>query len=127
MDNKRKHPRITFSVDDGIVARFLVNGGNSDLQTAYVLNLSEGGLFFILRNDQSDLVKEGDDLRFVEIKKWRTAHFLVNIHADVIWFGDMPEHHTVGIGCQFKEISDKNRKNIRDLVGERLGQGMELR
>ncbi|MEJ2054231.1 MAG: PilZ domain-containing protein [Calditrichaceae bacterium] len=104
----------------------MITGGNTDLQTAYVLNLSEGGLFFTLRNDQSQLIKKGDFLRFVEIKKWRTIQFLVNIHADVVWCGNIPEQSIIGIGCQFKEISERNRKNIKDLVGERISQGMEL-
>lgn len=126
MKNQRKYPRVSFSVTDGIVARFLLSRDSTDLQTAYILNLSEGGLYFTLRNDQSTLVKTGDDLRFVEIKKWRTSHFLVNIQADVVWKGDIPEQNCVGVGCKFRNISDKNLKNIKELVGERIIQGMEM-
>ena len=126
MDNKRKHPRVSFSVSDGIVARFLVSEETNDLQTAYVLNLSEGGLFFTLRKDQDNLIREGDNLRFVEIKKWRTDHFRVNIQADVIWRGDIPDYDSIGIGCKFRDISDKNLQNIKDLVGDRIIDGMEM-
>lgn len=126
MDNKRKHPRVSFSVSDGIVARFLVTEESSDLQTAYILNLSEGGLFFTLRKDQDNLIKEGDYLRFVEIKKWRTSHFLVNIQADVVWRGDIPDYNSIGIGCKFRNVSDKNLQNIKTLVGERIVDGMEM-
>jgi hypothetical protein len=126
MDNKREHPRASFSVSDGIVARFLMHEDNDDLKTAYILNLSEGGLFFTLRKDQTDLVKEGDNLRFVEIKKWRTSHFLVNIQADVVWQGDIPDYDSIGIGCKFRKISDKNLQNIKDLVGEKLQQNPEI-
>ena len=126
MDNKRKHPRVLFSISDGIVARFLVSEEIDDLKTAYILNLSEGGLFFTLRKDQNNLLKKGDDLRFVEIKKWRTDHFLVNIQADVVWQGDIPDYDGIGIGCKFRDISEKNLENIKTLVGERIQQGMEL-
>jgi hypothetical protein len=124
-ENKREHPRISFSVSDGIVARFLSSEDNHELQTAYVLNLSEGGLFFTLRKDQCNLIKEGDNLRFVEIKKWRTSHFLVNIQANVIWQGNIPEYKSIGIGCKFNNISDKNLQNIKELVGERLQLGID--
>lgn len=126
MDNKRKHPRVSFSVSDGIVARFLVSEETDDLQTAYILNLSEGGLFFTLRKDQNNLIKKGDHLRFVEIKKWRTSHFLVNIQADVVWRGDIPDYDSIGIGCKFRDVSNKSLQNIKDLVGERIIEGMEL-
>lgn len=119
-ENKREHPRVSFTVSDGIVARFLASENIHELQTAYVLNLSEGGLFFTLRKDQSNLLKEGDNLRFVEIKKWRTSHFLVNIQANVVWQGNVPGYESIGIGCKFSNISEKNLQNIKDLVGERI-------
>jgi len=124
-ENKREHPRVSFTVSDGIVARFWASEENDELQTAYILNLSEGGLFFTLRKDQSNLIKEGDKLRFVEIKKWRTSHFLVNIQADVVWHGNMPEYEGVGIGCKFNNISDKNLQNIKELVGVKIQQRIE--
>lgn len=126
MDNKRKHPRVSFSVSDGIVARFLMQEESDDLKTAYILNLSEGGLFFALRKDQTNLIKEGDNLRFVEIKKWRRSHFLVNIQADVVWQGNIPDYESIGVGCKFRDISDKNLQNIKELVDERLQQSMEM-
>lgn len=124
-ENKREHPRVSFSVSDGIVARFLASEDNHELQTAYILNLSEGGLFFTLRKDQCNLLKEGDNLRFVEIKKWRTSHFLVNIQANVVWQGNMPEYESIGIGCKFSNISDKNLQNIKELVGERINLAVD--
>ncbi len=126
LDNNRKHPRVSFTVSDGIVARFLASDESHDLQTAYILNLSEGGLFFTLRKDQSNLIKEGDNLRFVEIKKWRTSHFLVNIQANVVWQGNIPDYESVGIGCKFNNISEKNLQNIKELVGEKIKQGIEI-
>jgi len=124
-ENQRKYPRVSFTVSDGIVARFLASENNHELQTAYILNLSEGGLFFTLRKDQSNLIREGDNLRFVEIKKWRTHHFLVNIQANVVWQGNIPDYDSVGIGCKFNNISDKNLQNIKELVGQRVQQNFE--
>ena len=124
-ENKREHPRVYFTVSDGIVARFFSSDDHQELQTAYILNLSEGGLFFTLRKDQNNLIKEGDNLRFVEIKKWRTNHFLVNIQANVVWQGNIPDYDSIGIGCKFSNISDKNLQNIKELVGERIPQKIE--
>ena len=126
LENTRKHPRVSFTVSDGIVARFLASDESHELQTAYVLNLSEGGLFFTLRKDQSNLIKAGDNLRFVEIKKWRTNHFLVNIQANVVWQGNIPDYDSIGIGCKFSNISEKNLQNIRELVGKRIQKGIGI-
>lgn len=125
-ENKREYPRVSFTVSDGIVARFLASEDNHELQTAYVLNLSEGGLFFTLRKDQSNLIKEGDNLRFVEIKKWRTNHFLVNIQANVVWQGTIPDYDSIGIGCKFNNISEKNMQNIKELVSQRIQQNFGI-
>ena len=123
-ENKREHPRVSFTVSDGIVARFLASEDNHELQTAYILNLSEGGLFFTMRKDQSNMIKEGDSLRFVEIKKWRTNHFLVNIQANVVWQGNIPDYDSIGIGCKFNNISDKNLQNIKELVSKKIQPGI---
>jgi hypothetical protein len=118
--DRRKFPRVVFSVSEGVIGKFFISSKKNDIWTAYILNLSEDGLFFTLRSDQRTLIKKDDILNFISIKMWGNVQSLVNIQMRVMWTGWQEEGDNIGIGCKFIEISDTSKKSISKLIEQKL-------
>ena len=114
--NKRKHERITYCIDDGIVGSFAIPAVQKEAITAYILNLSKGGLHFTLRKEDIGKLKEGDQLFFMEIKKWASFRYLVNIDAEIKWIDDDHSFPNIGLGCQFLKISQTSKEHISEFL-----------
>lgn len=116
INEKREFKRTFFTVEDGMVGTFTFPGIQKEALTAYIFNLSIGGIFFTIRNDQNGKLKEGNHLIFMEIKQWTSLKTLVNIDAKIKWIRKDPLSQKVGIGCEFLNIPDTSKKQIRKFI-----------
>ena len=112
LKDKRKNPRIIFSLDDGIVGSLIVPHVHKKPITAYILNLSLGGIYFTLRSDQSKDLNKGDIFSLTEIKQWGSENFVLNIDAEIKWKLDNKEMQYISLGCEFKKIPDTSKQNL---------------
>ena len=58
-EERRQNGRALFTIENGILASFIIPGIKTKTMTAYVLNLSTGGIFFTMRKEEiSKIAKE---------------------------------------------------------------------
>ena len=114
--NRRKHTRAIFSIDDDITGIFSVPGGNNHSFTAHILNLSEGGIQITMNRKDQKKISEKEKIVLLQIKGPDPLRFLVNIDAQVKWMlsHEMLEH--VGAGCEFINISQTSCEQIATFV-----------
>ncbi len=118
MKEKRKHKRVYFSLDED----FCVEIEGKVSFKARLLSLSEGGLSFFLPLDKSEYF-EKDDIIFLNYLKNRSG-FLIKTPVSLSVRHVMREE-TVGkviVGCQFLDLSEKDRAKIKKLIEEKSQQ-----
>lgn len=118
---RREFKRALFSIEDGVVGILSVPELQKKPITAYLLNLSVGGMYFTLRTDERNKIKKGDHLVLVQIKGSTSLKFLVNIDAEIRWILNYENFEHVGIGCQFLNIPDSSRDQIGKFVDSWYG------
>ncbi len=115
-DNRRRYRRILFTIEDKINGTFSIPGGESRPISVKILNLGEGGIHFVVNPKDNDKIKTGAKLILLQIEGPDPLRYLVNIDAEVKWVlnHDIMEH--VGVGCEFLNISENSRLQIRSFV-----------
>ncbi len=111
---RRKNKRIFFTNEDGIKGVFKFTDKESI--TANIMNLSSGGLQFILDRKQSENIAKGDHLVLEKILGNEELDFLGGIKLEVKWVLDLQIFAHAGIGCEFKNISSNAFDLIEKLV-----------
>ncbi|MBN2425424.1 MAG: PilZ domain-containing protein [Calditrichaceae bacterium] len=121
-EDRRRFPRVLFSVSDGVYGQYFIKGRKQELHTAYILNLSEDGLFFTTRKDNVPTFQKDDILNFLTLKIWKAKQLIINIEMKVAWVGQVDDYDdNVGVGCRFTKISDASRESIRKIVELKTG------
>jgi c-di-GMP-binding flagellar brake protein YcgR len=98
---------------DGI---FYFKGGNQELITARIINISEGGLSFVLKKDENKEAVEGKHLILKEIKGAETLQSITDLELEIKWIVVPPSFDNFGIGCEFINASEKVRAQLRQFV-----------
>ena len=118
---RRQFNRALFTIDDGVIGILSVPELQKAPITAYLLNLSVGGMYFTLRTEEKNKIKEGDHLVLIQIKGSASLKFLVNIDAEIRWILNYENFEHVGIGCKFLNIPESSRKQVGKFVDSWYG------
>ncbi len=117
---KRRFKRAVFSIEDGIIGVFSSDDFTNDSMAASIMNLSAGGLQFILPRDTSPEIGAGDRLILREIKGTTGLRFVSNLELEVKWVLDLQIFDHVGIGCEFLNVSDAIMDQIDQFVDSEI-------
>ena len=74
---RRKHKRLLFTIEDGIIGIFSPPGSDKNKITASVMNISEGGIQLTFKSILSNIIKEGDRLLLTEIRGSKSSQVIV--------------------------------------------------
>jgi c-di-GMP-binding flagellar brake protein YcgR len=109
---RRQDKRALFTIENGILATFTVPGGKIRTMTAYVLNLSIGGIFFTMRQEEVEKIIKGDRVIFLNIKFRKSHPFILNAEAEIVWRTGEPAREYSGVGCRFLNLSANSEEQI---------------
>jgi c-di-GMP-binding flagellar brake protein YcgR len=108
---KRRFNRVPFLYSDNIIGTF-IHPNDQDKIYAHILNFSIQGLYFTLKKSEKD-INEGDKLILLEIRGPKNQDYIVNIELEIKRVLDNPVLEHYGYGCQFINLPDSSRKQIR--------------
>jgi len=115
-DERRQQSRALFTIENGIMASFIIPGIKTKTMTAYVLNLSSGGIFFTMRKEEISKISKGDKVIFLEIKLRKSIPFILNAEAEIIWKTEPTAAEYSGVGCRFLKISSNSEGQISRFI-----------
>jgi c-di-GMP-binding flagellar brake protein YcgR len=115
-ENRRNFRRALFTMEDDIQGIFSIPDSHLRPITTHILNLSEGGAHFIIDSSDEDHFQPGTKTVLVQIKGPDPLQYLVNVDAEVKWILDHSIMEYVGAGCQFLDISQSSRDQIKSFV-----------
>ena len=102
--DRRKNKRIFLTNEDGIEGVFKFP--DKEPITTNIMNLSSGGLQFVLDRKQVEKIAKGDYLQLEKIKGNEDLDFLSDIKLEVKWILDLQFFEHAGIGCEYKDASN---------------------
>ena len=115
-DNRRRFHRILFTVEDNINGTLSIPGGENRPISVKILNLGEGGIHFVVYPKDNDKIKTGAKLILLQIEGPDPLRYLVNVDAEVKWVLNHNIMEHVGVGCEFLNIPENSRMQIRSFV-----------
>lgn len=113
---KRQFKRIIFSSDDGVIGIFRHQEKEDQLIASNIVNISEGGIQFIIKKGRRDDLKEGDLLTLTRIKGKSDLEFPCETGIEIRWILDLNYFDHVGVGCQFVAIPSIIKEQIKQFV-----------
>ena len=115
-ENRRQFKRALFIIEDDIQGVFSIPGSDIGPISTHVLNLGEGGAHFIIDSSDESHFQPGTKIILVQIKGPNPLQYLVNVDAEVKWILDHNIMEYVGAGCQFLNITQSSRDQIKSFV-----------
>ena len=80
------------------------------------MNISEGGIQFILKKGRREDLKEGDLLILTRIKGKADLEFVDETEIEIRWILDLNYFDHVGVGCQFVALPSVIKEQIKKFV-----------
>ncbi|MBU0674669.1 MAG: PilZ domain-containing protein [Proteobacteria bacterium] len=115
--DRRKYPRIFFSVDDEVAASITTpNTNNLPPFHAKVMDLSLGGLFFTIKRGELLPINEGDFLLLKDIIAFFQFRITCEIEMKVKRVQDHQFIEYIGFGCEFISPPPETEEQIRNLL-----------
>jgi len=116
---RRRHQRIFFSIEDGIKGIFAFSDHQRGLLTASIINISEGGLGLALSKDKKDRIAQRDYVILSHITGIQGLEPLTNVEAEIKWIVDNPSLEFLGFGCEFLNATESVKDAIRLFMNTR--------
>ena len=113
---RRIHRRVFFTPDDNITGQFLARGFVQKPITAFILNLSMGGLYLTPKKGRNSDFKKGEPLVFMQLHAPNSDPLILNIDAEIRWIMDPAMLEYIGIGCSFTKLSDSSRTRLEGFM-----------
>jgi c-di-GMP-binding flagellar brake protein YcgR len=123
---KRIYKRVFFSNQDDLAGILKLSDNHEVFLTAFIKDLSEGGLGFAVKRDQKNKIIAGSQLTIKKIRGSEHLTFITDLKLEVIWVLDCDKLEHVGIGCRFLDIPQAVREKIRNYVKAWIGGGLQL-
>jgi hypothetical protein len=101
-EDQRRYKRVAFSAEDGLIGCFALPDGNHI--NGSVLNLSAGGLHFVLPKENSPHLQAGDILTLIEITGVVNFDFFNGTKVEIAWLTDLAFLENIGVGCRFLNL-----------------------
>ena len=117
---RRRHQRIFFSIEDGIKGIFAFSDHHKGLLTASIINVSEGGLGLALSKDKKDRIAQGDYVILSHITGIQGLEPLTNVDSEIKWVVDSPSLEFLCFGCEFRDVTEPVRNAIRLFINARF-------
>ena len=120
---RRCHRRYVLSASEETTGVFsLVDDENRYGFAARIINISEGGLGLAMPNSYNR-IRPGDVLILTGVLGARPLGFLSGINMKIKWLQEIPYLQHKAFGCEFMDIPEKARQQIREMFGlERVRQ-----
>ena len=112
---RRKHKRVLFTIEDGIIGTFTPVPTEKENVAANVINISEGGVQLTFKPILNHRIKVGDRLLLTEIRGDKSGQIIVNVDAEVKWISEDSLQEEIGVGLQFVDVL-KQSKKLNDFV-----------
>ena len=113
-DGKRRHERVVFTPDDDVRVSLLLPG--KVLHHAPLMNLSIGGLLFILGRKMTQTLKVGDRLTLMGICGAGPRLPIPRTEIEVRYILDLHFYNSLSIGCAFCDIDADMKESLRRWV-----------
>jgi len=123
---RRRYKRVFFSNQDDLTGILKFSGNHEVFLTAFIKDLSEGGLGFAVKRDQKNKIITGSQLTIKKIRGSKHLDFITDLNLEVIWVFDCDELEHVGFGCRFLDMPKAFREKIRNYVKAWIGGGIRL-
>jgi hypothetical protein len=111
---RRRYTRCYFSNADNVKAILNISSENPEVVTK-VLDLSEGGMSIAFKKKDHIIIK-GNTLILKEFSGLPELNPFSNITAEIKWVLNSEQVDYIGIGCEFKGITDETRIRIRNFT-----------
>ena len=108
--DRRRFKRIAFTVSDEIAGWVLLPNDTEVLLK--IADIGAGGLRFIPQRNEAEGIKPGAQLILTRIQGYTRLKFLSRLKLIVRWIIDESQFAHVMIGCEFVNISEKQRHQI---------------
>ena len=108
--DRRRFKRIAFAASDEIAGRVLLPNDTEALFK--IADIGAGGLRFIPMRNAAIGIKPGTQIFLTRIQGYTRLKFLSRLKLNVKWIIDESEFAHVMIGCEFINISEKQRHQI---------------
>jgi hypothetical protein len=116
-EDQRKFSRIFFSLADGITGTFTFGNLFKGTVTAYIINLSEGGVGLVLPKEKDEKkIAKGETLILSQISGIQGLEPLMNIETEIKWILDNPSLEFFGFGCEFLRMSESMQVYLRSFI-----------
>jgi c-di-GMP-binding flagellar brake protein YcgR len=114
IQEQRRYKRFYFSVEDGLVGVFRI--GKKQNINASIMNLSAGGLFFVLEKNVAKKINVGQRVLLKEVLGDERLDFLRGIEMEIRWMAEINGLNHTGYGCEFLNVTKEAREKISEFV-----------
>jgi hypothetical protein len=116
-EEKRRFHRIFFSLTDGVAGTFTFVNLIKGTLTAYIINLSEGGVGLVHPKEKDEKkIEKGEALVLTQISGIQGLEPLINIEAEIKWVLDNPSLEFFGFGCEFVRMPESMHTYLRGFI-----------
>jgi hypothetical protein len=84
------------------------------------MNLSTGGLQFVLERKDAEGISKDDYLTFEEVRGCESLDLCTGVEMEVKWVLDMPYLDHLGVGCEFQALPGPVKEQISQFVDSEL-------
>jgi c-di-GMP-binding flagellar brake protein YcgR len=113
---KRKHPRIYFTLEDGIFTALDFPEKSNESVTTNMLSLSEGGVSFIFNKENVANIFPGEKIKIKKVIKPESLSFLTDVETEVKHIVTDNELNHIVCGCQFLDLKKELKNKIQSIV-----------
>jgi c-di-GMP-binding flagellar brake protein YcgR len=117
---KRKETRVYFSPGENICGVFVFPDFGQFSFSALILDLSLGGIHFILKREEWNSLEPGRQLVLARLSQG--DDFLCDraMPLTVRWVLDHPMVSNVSVGCEFDGLEEDGRKILQSFLARKL-------
>jgi len=116
LNEKRRHPRIFFTLEDGIFTSLAFPEKDKKLITTTMLSLSEGGVSFMFSKSDVANIYPGEKIEIKNVIKPENLSFLTNAQTEVKHIVTDNEINHIVCGCQFLDLKKDIHKKIKSII-----------
>ena len=118
--DKREYPRAFLSKDEDLNGVLQLTGVDHTKISARILNISQGGVCLLFKQNNQIRIKEGDQIQLKEIQGKPSILYDAKLTLEVIWIFANRSFKNTQIGCKLLNLTEEIKKEIREFVAERI-------
>ena len=120
----RRYERVYFSREQEVTGVLARSGAGADGLQVKILNLSEGGLFFIVKKNTAGAIRAGDRVTLQGLRCPDPLHIAQELSLEIKWISDDALLENIGYGCEFVDLPLQPQQLIRGLAANYQVEGM---